>query len=364
MKDTFQAAIIEMREVLSQRIIPRISSKDPLRMILARLPLRLPADIPMRQQPSPVLRVSGKRSSHYFLAQYKREAMHAIRFPYFCYVVKGEIDMRLGIPPPSEKSRGTVNNYHVLTLPKQTLLLMPPGVFFPDGSRLHWERPSPPVPTQLFWLRAMPNGAACHVSNWRNLVPPLPRAVSSREIFVPDSQLAMLVEMLASDLQNPHQNAALAAYNALSLILLRVWRGLGNSAPSALKEENSFVTPSSPAHHGVAERACQFILTHLNKPLGIEDVAGAVYVSPSHLTRLFRAEMKTSIKQYVLQERLRQARYLLTTTDMSVQEIALVVGYRQTPQFNLFFKKAHQCTPGEYRCLHRGGKELPVNTKG
>jgi AraC-like DNA-binding protein len=308
--------------------------------------------------------VNGKSKSSLFLAQYKREAMHAIRFPYFCYEVEGEIDLRLGIPLPPGKSRGVVNNYHVLTLPRQTLLLIPPGVFFPDGSRPDWERPSPPARTQLFWLRALPNGAACHISNMWNSVPPLPRAISSHEVFVPDAQLAMLTEMWMDNLQNPHPNAALAAYNALSLILLRVLHGLGNSASiSAQFGENSLAVAAAPTNPGIVERACHFISTHLNTPLCIEEIAGAVYISPSHLTRIFRAEMKTSIKQYILKERLGQARYLLTATEMSIQEIALVVGYKQTPQFNLVFKKAHHLTPREYRRLHRAGKDLPGNPK-
>lgn len=162
MKDT-QTAVIELRQILSQQIIPQVSAREPHRMILAQRPLRLPPGIRARRQPAPMLKVDGKHKSSWFLAQYKKEAMHAIRFPYFCYVLEGEIDMRLGIPSRQGKSRGVVNSYEVLTLPANSFLLIPPGVFFPDGNQPHWERaPQTPADSRLFWMHILPTGTMCH----------------------------------------------------------------------------------------------------------------------------------------------------------------------------------------------------------
>lgn len=392
MKDTIQAAIIELRQVLSQKIIPRISSNEHLRMILARLPLHLPPDVSMKRQPAPTLQVHGKCKSDLFLAQYKKEAMHAIRFPYFCYVVEGEIDMRLGIPPRSGKSRNAVNNYHVLTLPKQTLLLIPPGVFYPDGSRAHWERaPIPPVDAQMLWMRVLPNGVACHISTTQKYLFTSTRYNNPPhyEFFVPDLQSTMLTEILMDDLQSSDPNAGLAAHNMMSLILLRVLRGLGKSAQMEGKHlalvntntvgaisksaqmdgryiqdsvekkyilKNPLVISPALTNSNIVEHACNFILHHRAKPFSIEDVADALHISPSHLARLFRAEMKTTIKQYALKGRLEQACYMLINTEASIQEIARWLGYMQTPQFNYVFKKIHHVTPREFRLLHRNDK--------
>jgi len=361
MKDTSDV-IIELREILSQQIIPQVASKDSLNIILAQRPLRLPADIRTKHCPAPALKVDGKLRSNWFLAQYEKEAMHAIRFPYFCYVLEGEIDMRLGIPVRQGKARGVVHSYDILTLPAHSVLLIPPGVFFPDGSQFHWERaPQPPADSRLFWMHVLPTGALCHTCTTQKSF----HTFSHFDTFVTDQQLAVLTEMLVEELQSSDTDIALGAPSALSLLLLRLRRGLSNSAPAAkgrawesekqkMVSKKSVSDAAAPAINStILERACVYIQRQRGFPLDINDIANHAYVSPSYLAKLFRTELKTTVKKYVLEKRMERAASMLTNTEVSIQEIARYAGYMQPPQFNRVFKQFYHVTPTEFRRRNR-----------
>src|SRR5690606_28818518 len=91
------------------------------------------------------------------------ESMHAVRFPYFCCVLEGEADIRLAFPPSHGQAQQKGNAYQILTLQPQTVLVISPGVLYPDGTQLHWERPAKPVAdSRLFWILFLPTGVFCH----------------------------------------------------------------------------------------------------------------------------------------------------------------------------------------------------------
>jgi len=354
MKDITQSAIIELRQILSQQIIPQVSARESLRMVLARRPLHLPPDIRAKRQSAPDLKVERKLKSNLFLAQYKKEAMHAIRFPYLCYVLQGEIDMRLGIPGLQGKSRGVVKSYDILTLPARTFLLIPPGVFHSDSDQHYLASAN----SKVFFMRVLPTGVFCHSSTAqkRKVLSP-----NNLDIFVPSLRFAMLTEMLIEELQSPDKDALEVAQNVLTLLLSRTRRGLsdGASASAGQSVENSQHPQSNPDSSSsteksvVIDRACDYIRSHIDKPFSIEDVANHTYVSASHLIRLFRAEIKTTVMKYALEQRLQYAQSLLTNSEISIEEIARFVGYSQTPQFNRVFKRIHHITPSEFRRYHR-----------
>lgn len=354
--DNTQRTVIELRRILSQQIIPRVSAKEPFPAILAQRPLRLPQGIRARRQPAPPLKIDGKYKSNLFLAQYKKEAMHALRLPYLCYVMEGEIDMRLGIPMRQGKSRGTVNNYDILTLPANSLLFIPPGVFFPEGG-LHWERASlPPADSRLFWIHILSTGAFCHTCTTRKSL----HSADYYNVFIPDLQLAALTEILMDELQSSDPQIALATSSVLTVLLLRVQRGLSNGVMAATAPHDNIPPEktvsdagSSLVNSAVLEGARAYITRNLDSSLSIDDIANHVYVSPSRLAKLFRTELKTTVKKHVLEQRMELTRSMLKNTEISIQEIAGFTGYMQPPQFNRVFKQVHHVTPSEFRQRHR-----------
>ena len=98
--------------------------------------------------------------------------------------------------------------------------------------------------------------------------------------------------------------------------------------------------------------AVQFIADHAQESIGIDDIAYAVYLSRSSLTRRFREETGKSINQYITETKIRDAKRMLRYSDMSSGQIAATLSFSSQAYFQTVFKKETGMTPGEYRYRH------------
>ena len=68
-----------------------------------------------------------------------------------------------------------------------------------------------------------------------------------------------------------------------------------------------------------------------------------------YLSKLIRSETGKTFTDYVVEARMYQAVSLLSSTNLTVQEISSQVGYYNTENFNRMFRKTYQCSPSQYR---------------
>lgn len=73
----------------------------------------------------------------------------------------------------------------------------------------------------------------------------------------------------------------------------------------------------------------------------------------SYLSSLFKKEMNKSFVEYVISYRIAKAKELVLTTDKQIQEIAVVVGYKEYFHFSKVFKQHVGVSPTEYRKIFR-----------
>ena len=81
----------------------------------------------------------------------------------------------------------------------------------------------------------------------------------------------------------------------------------------------------------------------------IEQLVREFYVSPYHLSHMFREKTGYSLKQYLLRRRLGEAQMRLATTQDSIQAIAEAIGFEDASYFSRIFSKYIGMTPSEYR---------------
>lgn len=86
----------------------------------------------------------------------------------------------------------------------------------------------------------------------------------------------------------------------------------------------------------------------LNPP-SLEQLAIIAGMSESRLRRYFQYWYGVSIAEYVRREKLKHALRLLWHDDLSIGNIAALVGYESASKFSLAFKKIYQVTPREVR---------------
>jgi transcriptional regulator GlxA family with amidase domain len=84
-------------------------------------------------------------------------------------------------------------------------------------------------------------------------------------------------------------------------------------------------------------------------------MARSVNLSESRLQHLFKSETGMSVGEYLFAQRMRKARRLLETTDLSVKQVALEVGARDPSHFIKNYKKYSGHTPRRYRELFHAG---------
>ena len=103
----------------------------------------------------------------------------------------------------------------------------------------------------------------------------------------------------------------------------------------------------------VVKKAGQYIESHLAEDFGVEEVADYMYLSRSHLSREFKAQMGISIIDYIIQRRMERAKEMVREGKLSADEIAAAVGYADSRYFQRSFKKYTGHSIREYRNLQR-----------
>jgi AraC-like DNA-binding protein len=336
----------ELLAVLRTQILPRIE-RQSAPLVLASPPAATPG-VRIVPQVAPLLRSTQQGRTAHLAACWIEEGLNAARYPTFIWVAEGEADMRIGVTrrmAAQNKALSARHGCYIATLPAQSLFIVPPGIPFSDASRPHWERPHlSEARSRLIWFHFVPDGVSLHTCTTRGA-----QHASTRSLFLNETRLLPLAEASIEELQNRATCGETMARHYLAILLLYLERSISDWR---MPVEETTVAPTkeySAVGSTPVLRACQYIDTHLGHKLTLALIAAHCYVSPTHLNRLFRAEMNTSAGEYLQQRRLERARSLLETTDLPVQRVGVLCGYPNAAHFSRAFHRHTGRSPGVYR---------------
>ncbi|MBN2223030.1 MAG: helix-turn-helix transcriptional regulator [Vallitaleaceae bacterium] len=91
------------------------------------------------------------------------------------------------------------------------------------------------------------------------------------------------------------------------------------------------------------------IFRHPEKDWHIEQLAKEIHLSPSYFQVLYKQCFSVTCMTDVINSRVNMAKQLLSSTNFTINEIALQTGYNQVYHFIRQFKKSTGLTPGAYR---------------
>ena len=97
------------------------------------------------------------------------------------------------------------------------------------------------------------------------------------------------------------------------------------------------------------ETVIDYIETHLDGKLDLEQVSEAVHYSKYHLHRMFTNAVGMTIHDYVQRRQLTEAAKLLIFSDKPIIEISFTCGYESQQSFSSAFKDMYKIPPAEYR---------------
>lgn len=102
-------------------------------------------------------------------------------------------------------------------------------------------------------------------------------------------------------------------------------------------------------HTDVIYKSCDYIQRHLSEKITLEEVASHVQLSPTYFSKIFKEEVQTSFSAYVNRQRIDKSKELLGNSQLSLVEIAGLVGFEDQSYFNKVFKRNTGISPGKYR---------------
>ena len=83
--------------------------------------------------------------------------------------------------------------------------------------------------------------------------------------------------------------------------------------------------------------------------VSLDDLAEKFFLSKPYLSKYIKEKSGTTFGDIVKKVRMKKARALLKSSSMTVENIALTVGYQNVEHFNRLFKKAYNITPVQFR---------------
>ncbi|MBQ3049452.1 MAG: cobalamin-dependent protein [Oscillospiraceae bacterium] len=161
-----------------------------------------------------------------------------------------------------------------------------------------------------------------------------------------------LCKNISEELQSKGTNWEEAVKSHLSLLMINISRYINMAETLQLSRHKEWITVS---------RAIKLIEEHCRDyNMTLESIAAELFISPSHLSRLFPKVLGESFLNYLRNLRVTTACNLLTNTNLTNTEIVARCGMRDIPSFYKLFKSVMGETPYQYRMTQHSNQ----NNKG
>ena len=153
-----------------------------------------------------------------------------------------------------------------------------------------------------------------------------------------------LTEYALGDKNDINLNLIIKESDMLSHILHKF---IGNQSIDNLTSNNQGI---------ITKSAVAFIQNNYRNNIGIQDISKNLYISCEHLIRTFKKENGISPYVYLSILRIEKAKELLRLTNISVEKISQMVGFRSHSNFSKQFKGIVGVTPVGFRNGKLNGK--------
>lgn len=119
----------------------------------------------------------------------------------------------------------------------------------------------------------------------------------------------------------------------------------------------------TPGNQKLLGDIIRYIREHLNEPIDLNTVAATFKKNPAYISSLFKKGTQEGFNDYLTHERIQRSQKYLTTSTLSINEIATLCGYSNPKYYSVVFKKITGQTPCHYRQHHHPTAlpQLPCN---
>ena len=140
------------------------------------------------------------------------------------------------------------------------------------------------------------------------------------------------------ELQNDGYEDICQAY--LEILIIRLMR----STSLAVQAEPQVIS---------GNRQCaavrRYIDLHFKEALTLEQLAEDAHMNKYYLSHAFKREYGISPINYMITKRIEESKYLLAETDLSMSQVAQLLGFSSLSYFSQVFRRTQSVSPMEYR---------------
>lgn len=105
----------------------------------------------------------------------------------------------------------------------------------------------------------------------------------------------------------------------------------------------------SSIYHPLIQKFNELLDREFKKQRSVQFYASSLNVHPNHLNFLLKTHIGMNAKQHINKKILSESKYLLSTSNFIIKEIANRVGFDDPNNFSTFFQKCTGMSPGSYR---------------
>lgn len=115
----------------------------------------------------------------------------------------------------------------------------------------------------------------------------------------------------------------------------------------AMERARSELANRDPAY--IISVTLEYVDKHFTENISQEELAERFRYNSAYFSRMFKKHKGMNLSDYITGKRIELATQLLSTTDMSAEQISDAVGYKSKPQFYNTFVRLRGMTPRQYR---------------
>ena len=142
--------------------------------------------------------------------------------------------------------------------------------------------------------------------------------------------------------KNPGYEDVCQAY--MEILIIRLMRTTTLAVPSE---------PQAISTNRQCAAVRRYIDLHFKEPLTLEQLAEEGHMNKFYLSHAFKKEYGLSPINYMISRRIDESKYLLAETDLSMSQIAQLLGFSSLSYFSQVFHRTQDISPKEYRQSQR-----------
>ena len=135
---------------------------------------------------------------------------------------------------------------------------------------------------------------------------------------------------------------------------------IASALEAYLRQAHNIVSLPPPAVRGglapwQLRQAKQILISRLDEPISLAELARACKLSPGHFARAFRQTTGQPPHRWLMVQRIEKAKQLLVDSTLSLAQIAQKCGFADQSHFTRIFAQLVQSSPGQWRRHWRSG---------